>query len=91
MCSFELEGNQNAFKEFDFTSNFQLARVHFTGRQWLYREVEETFEQNGSEITGVLVTGAPGSGKSAVVTQLICSRTSSIFIHRNIIGYHVHL
>ena len=89
VCSFELEGNENAFKEFDFSSNLQLARVHFTGRQWLFREMEETFERKGSEIAGVLVTGAPGSGKSAVVAQLICSRTSSIFIHRNIIGYHI--
>ena len=89
MCSFELKGNKNTFKEFDFTSSLQIARVHFTGRQWLYREIEETFERNGSEIAGVVVTGAPGSGKSAVVAQLICSRTSSIFINRNIIGYHI--
>ena len=50
--------------------------------------MEESFEANNSKV-GVLITGAPGSGKSALVAQLICSRTSSLFIHNNIIGYHI--
>ena len=40
-------------------------------------------------LAGVLITGDPGSGKSALVSQLICSPYSSMFIHNNIIGYHL--
>ena len=58
----------------------------FVGRQWLYREVEDAFEEEN--ITGVQIIGSPGSGKSAFASQLICSRTSSSFIHTRILGYH---
>ena len=34
------------------------------------------------------IIGSPGSGKSALASQLICSRTSSSFIHGRILGYH---
>lgn len=33
--------------------------------------------------------GDPGSGKSALLSQLICSRTSSSVIHVHILGYHL--
>ena len=58
----------------------------FVGRQWLYREVEDAFEEEN--ITGVQIIGSPGSGKSAFASQLICSQTSSSFIHTRILGYH---
>ena len=58
----------------------------FVGRQWLYREVEDAFEEEN--IAGVQIIASPGSGKSALVAQLICSRTSSSFIHTRILGYH---
>ena len=37
---------------------------------------------------GVLLIGNPGSGKTAFVSNLLCSRTSSTFIHDRILGYH---
>ena len=61
---------------------------NFIGRQWLYREVEDTFKI-GSDVSGILIMGDPGSGKSALLSQLICSRTSSSVIHAHILGYHL--
>ena len=58
----------------------------FVGRQWLYREVEDAFEEEN--ITGVQIIASPGSGKSAFASQLICSRTSSSFFDTRILGYH---
>ena len=58
----------------------------FVGRQWLYREVEYAFEEEN--VAGVQIIASPGSGKSAFASQLICSRTSSSFIHTRILGYH---
>ena len=37
---------------------------------------------------GVLITGNPGSGKSAFLSYLLCSRTSSPLIQNRILGYH---
>ena len=50
-------------------------------------ELENIFEESPST-TGVLITGEPGSGKSAL-SQLICSPFSSLLIHENTIGYHL--
>ena len=51
-------------------------------------ELENIFETDrGAD--GVLITGDPGSGKSALMSQLICSPYSSLQIHQNIIGFHV--
>lgn len=60
---------------------------NFMGRQWLYRELESTLL--GSDVSGVLIIGDPGAGKSALSSQLICSRTSSSLIHARILGYHL--
>ena len=74
-------------KEFNMSEYLDAERAEdFIGRQWLYREVEYAFEEEN--ITGVQIIGSPGSGKSAFVSQLICSRTSSSFIHTRILGYH---
>ena len=59
----------------------------FIGRQWLYREIEDAFKDE--YIAGVQILGSPGSGKSALSSHLICSRTSSPRIHTHIIGYHL--
>ena len=59
---------------------------NFTGRQWLYREIEDAFKDK--HIAGVQIVGSPGSGKSALSSQLICSRSSSPIIHTSILGYH---
>ena len=58
----------------------------FTGRQWLYREIEDAFRDK--HIAGVQIVGSPGCGKSALSSKLICSRSSSPIIHTSIIGYH---
>ena len=74
-------------KEFNMSEYLDAERAEdFIGRQWLYREVEDAFEEEN--ITGVQIIGSPGSGKSAFASQLICSRTSSSFIHTRILGYH---
>jgi ankyrin repeat protein len=51
-------------------------------------ELESIFEES-NETVGVLITGAPGSGKTALMSQLICSPYSSLLIHENTIGYHL--
>ena len=48
--------------------------------------MDEILEQ--PERRGVLLIGNPGSGKTAFVCHLLCSRTSSPFIHDRILGYH---
>ena len=58
----------------------------FTGRQWLYREIEDAFRDK--HMAGVQIVGSPGSGKSALSCNLICSRSSSPIIHNSILGYH---
>jgi len=40
----------------------------FLGRHWLIREMEESL---GSASLGVLITGSPGTGKSALILQLV--------------------
>ena len=59
---------------------------NFTGRRWLYEEIEDAFKDK--DIAGVQIVGSPGSGKSALSSQLICSRSSSPIIHTSILGYH---
>ena len=40
----------------------------FLGRHWLIREMEEAL---GSSNPGVLISGNPGTGKSAIILQLV--------------------
>ena len=75
-------------KEFNFTSYLSNARERFTGRRWLYNELETNLMKQDTD-RGVLVIGEPGAGKSALTAQLICSRSSNPFIHKRIIGYHL--
>ena len=75
-------------KEFNFTSYLSNARERFTGRLWLYNELETNLMKQDTN-RGVLVIGEPGAGKSALTAQLICSRSSNPFIHKRIIGYHL--
>jgi len=73
-------------KYFDFSEFIKSARSDFIGRHWLYQEVEQILEQ--TERRGVLLIGDPGSGKTAFLCHLLCSKTSSQFIHNRILGYH---
>jgi ankyrin repeat protein len=76
------------FQQFDFSSYLAYKREGFVGREWFFSELENIFETDRGT-AGVLITGEPGSGKSALMSQLVCSPYSSLLIHQNIIGYHV--
>ncbi|KAL9988026.1 hypothetical protein ACROYT_G002423 [Oculina patagonica] len=75
-------------KEFNFTRNLNAARESFTGRLWLYHDLDSLLTKEDI-VRGVVVIGEPGTGKSALTAQLICSRASNPFIHKRIIGYHL--
>ena len=75
-------------KEFNLTDYLTTARENFIGRQWLYQEIENVFYPTQA-VSGVLIIGDPGAGKSALSAQLICSRTSSRTIHDHVLGYHL--
>ncbi|XP_078384792.1 uncharacterized protein LOC144667264 [Oculina patagonica] len=85
-CSIQVYSDQLELKYFDFSDFINSSRAEFTGRQWLYQEMESVLEHTNKR--GVLITGNPGSGKSAFLSYLLCSRTSSPFIHNRILGYH---
>ena len=77
-------------KEFNFTGHLNSARDGFTGRLWLYRDLQRLLlNLEGDSVPGVVVVGEPGAGKSAISAQLICSRSSNPYIHKRIIGYHL--
>ena len=71
------------------TDYLAIARENFIGRQWLYKEIESAFHPLRQGVSGVLIIGDPGAGKSALTAQLICSRTSSRTIHDHVLGYHL--
>ena len=73
-------------KFFDFTDFIKSSREEFTGRQWLYQEMESVLE--GTDARGVFITGTPGSGKSAFLSHLLCSKTSSPVVHSRILAHH---
>ena len=60
--------------------------MDFTGRRWLYDKLEHVLEQSSNH--GSLIIGNPGSGKSAFVSNLLCSTTSSPTIRGRILAYH---
>lgn len=78
--------DQWELKYFDFGDFINSSNAEFIGRQWLYQEMESVLEQTNKR--GVLITGNPGSGKSAFLSHLLCSRASSPLIHDRILGYH---
>ena len=71
------------------TDYLTIARENFIGRRWLYKELESAFYPLRQGVSGVLIIGDPGAGKSALTAQLICSRTSSRTIHDHVLGYHL--
>ncbi len=80
--------SQFNFQQFDFSSTLAYKREGFVGRKWFFSELDSIFETDRAT-AGVLITGDPGSGKSALMSQLICSSYSSLLIHHNVIGYHL--
>ncbi|KAJ7370124.1 hypothetical protein OS493_034053 [Desmophyllum pertusum] len=85
-CSIQAYSDPWELKYFDFSDFINSSRTEFIGRQWLYQEMESVLEHTSKR--GVLITGNPGSGKSAFLSNLLCSRTSSPIIHNRILGYH---
>ena len=47
------------------------ANAVFAGRQWLYSEIAEQLLPDRSDSRGVIITGTPGSGKTALLLQLV--------------------
>ena len=87
-CPAETAGVPIDTKDISMSEYLKTARGEtFIGRHWLYREVEDSLEDDN--VAGVLVIGNPGAGKSAWASQLICSRTTSSTIHSHILGYHL--
>ncbi|XP_022789150.1 serine/threonine-protein phosphatase 6 regulatory ankyrin repeat subunit B-like [Stylophora pistillata] len=78
-------------KEFDWLDYLHSAKEKFIGRTWLFRDLETVFNctVHDNDLYGVLIIGDPGSGKSALSAQLVCSRSSSRIIHTRILGYHL--
>ncbi|XP_076322873.1 protein TANC2-like isoform X3 [Tachypleus tridentatus] len=43
----------------------------FIGRQWLFKEIEQELLLSSVSNRGVVITGGPGSGKTALILQLV--------------------
>ena len=71
------------------TDYLTIARENFIGRRWLYQDIENVFHPSRQGVSGVLIIGDPGAGKSALTAQLVCSRTSTRTIHDRVLGYHL--
>ena len=80
---------QPDLRQFNFTSYLNTAREDFIGRKWLFDTIEDVLNNKTNDLSAVVIVGEPGSGKSAIAAQLICSRSSSSLIHNNILGYHL--
>ena len=85
-CNLKRNHDLWTLKYFDFYDFVTSFRAGFIGRQWLYQEMDEIMDKPDGR--GVLLIGNPGSGKTAFVCHLLCSRTLSPFIHDRILGYH---
>ena len=80
---------QPDLRQFNFTSYLNTAREGFIGRKWLFDRLEDILDKRTKDLSAIIIVGEPGSGKSAIAAQLICSRSSSLFVHKNILGYHL--
>ena len=88
-CPREAIGVPFGTKEFNFTSYLNYARDNFIGRQWLFQLMENSLYHSRQGVSGVFITGDPGTGKSALTAQLICSRKSSPTFYDHVLGYHL--
>ena len=75
-------------RQFNFSSYLNSAREGFVGRKWLFDRIEGILDNRTKDLSAIIIIGEPGSGKSAIAAQLICSRSSSLLIHNNVLGYH---
>ena len=51
--------------------------------------MENSFYPSRQDVSGVFITGDPGTGKSALTAQLICSRKSGRTFYDHVLGYHL--
>ena len=51
--------------------------------------MENSLYHSRQGVSGVFITGDPGTGKSALTAQLICSRKSSPTFYDHVLGYHL--
>ena len=58
------------FAPIDFTRYIDRLTDRFTGREWLFEQIDQWLQQQSQE-QFYLLTGEPGVGKSAIVAQLI--------------------
>lgn len=60
---------EHDLKPWDFAPFLSRKRRDFCGRQWLFEEIDAW--RTSSDEPALLITGDPGTGKSAVVAQLL--------------------
>jgi hypothetical protein len=72
---------EDQLRPWDFSAFLNEKRQHFCGREWLFDEIDAWLAS--SREPALLITGDPGTGKSAVVAELV---------HRNpggqVLAYH---
>ncbi|MGK7905873.1 MAG: AAA family ATPase [Synechococcus sp.] len=72
---------EQSLQPLSFSAFLSEKRRFFTGREWLFEEIENRFIQSGEQV--LLLTGDPGSGKTALAAE---------FVHRNagdrVLAYH---
>jgi WD40 repeat protein len=72
---------ENQLRPWDFSAFLNDKRQHFFGREWLFDEIERW--RTADQTKALVVVGDPGTGKSAVVAELV---------HRNpggqVLAYH---
>jgi WD40 repeat protein/serine/threonine protein kinase len=80
-CSGGAVGRKLVLEPWDFKPLLAEKIKGFTGREWLFQEIDEWRARGSSSV--LLIAGEPGVGKSAIVAALV---------HRNpggqVLGYH---
>mmetsp|Transcript_13836 Transcript_13836/g.33482 ORF Transcript_13836/g.33482 Transcript_13836/m.33482 type:complete len:1018 (+) Transcript_13836:50-3103(+) len=79
----KIEGSHSVifghFKPLDFGRDIVRLTREFTGRKWLMDEIDQWYQDPESRV--FLLTGGPGTGKSALAAQLIHK-------HARVFAYH---
>ena len=68
-----------ALRPLDFGVEVSRLTRHFTGRQWLFDEIEAWLQTDTTRL--FLITGDPGTGKSAIMARLIARHPSVCASH----------